>query len=182
MLDYSRRRRSEARKAGLDPAEQAYADLLALGWSDVDAFLALGRYRPALSDDYNRGQVEQLSADDGVRAELERMRRRLRGGVEADGSGRLRKAAPEDAPAGGGSPLSVEEIMQEIQDTALKLPEDDKDRGNLLAKLLDLRRKNAAGDEEDATVHYYLPLSCSRCSLHQAAEEGRVKVVPRKGG
>lgn len=47
---------------------------------------------------------------------------------------------------------------------------DPKQKTEILMRLADLQqmKKDPVEDEEDTTVHYYLPLSCHQCSLYIA--------------
>lgn len=55
---------SECRKAGISIKEKAFADLLALGWKDKDAYLISGLYNPVYNLEINKKNMNILLSDD----------------------------------------------------------------------------------------------------------------------
>ena len=51
---------------------------------------------------------------------------------------------------------------------------DPKQKTEILMKLADLQqmKKDATKEEEDNTVHYYLPLNCRNCELFIKRQQG----------
>lgn len=167
MLTVSRKLQTECKKANLDIQERAMADLMVLGWSDQDAFIAAGFNKPMLNDDYNRQQMLSMTTDTDFNKYIESRRKALKKGIM--------KQYTETPDEVGGTDrekirlMSKEEILQEALQSALSLPVNDKNRVEILMKYADLAQmKKEEIKEEDTTIHYYLPLSCKQCSLYKA--------------
>ena len=62
-----------------------------------------------------------------------------------------------------------EDIVRELNILA-DITKDPKQKTEILMKLADLQqmKRDPVDDTEDNTVHYYLPLSCHKCSLYIA--------------
>lgn len=59
-------------------------------------------------------------------------------------------------------------IVEELN-TLANITKDPKQKTEILMKLADLQQmKKDKTDEEDNTIHYYLPLSCQNCELYMA--------------
>ena len=165
MLTVSRKLQTECKKANLDIQERAMADLMVLGWTAQDAFIAVGFNKPMLSDEYNKQQLEILTTDAAFQKYLDARSKALKKGI-------LKQYSDESEDDGEKEKLklmSKEDILQEALQSALSLPVTDKNRVEILMKYADLAQlKKESLDEEDTTIHYYLPLSCKQCSLYQA--------------
>lgn len=165
MLTVSRKLQTECKKANLDIQERAMADLMVLGWTAQDAFIAAGFNKPMLSDEYNKQQLEILTTDAAFQKYLDARSKALKKGI-------LKQYSDESEDDGEKEKLklmSKEDILQEALQSALSLPVTDKNRVEILMKYADLAQlKKESFDEEDTTIHYYLPLSCKQCSLYQA--------------
>lgn len=165
MLTVSRKLQTECKKANLDVQERAMADLMVLGWTAQDAFIAAGFNKPMLSDEYNKQQLEILTTDAAFQKYLDARSKALKKGIlkqyESD--------SEEDEERTQVKLLSKEEVLQEALQTAMLLPKNDPKRVDVLMRFADLAQmKKEEIKEEDTTIHYYLPLSCKQCSLYQA--------------
>lgn len=165
MLTVSRKLQTECKKANLDIQERAMADLMVLGWTAQDAFIAAGFNKPMLSDEYNKQQLEILTTDAAFQKYLDARSKTLKKGIlkqyESD--------SEEDEERTQVKLLSKEEVLQEALQTAMLLPKNDPKRVDVLMRFADLAQmKKEEIKEEDTTIHYYLPLSCKQCSLYQA--------------
>lgn len=167
MLDYSRKFKTECSKAKLDPQVRAMAELMVQGWTPQDAFIAVGFYKPALSDEYNKSQIEKYITDTDFNVYMESRRKAIKRGI-------LKQYAPdseEEEEVEKVKLLTKEEVLQEALRSALSLPVNDKNRVEILMKYSDLAQmKKEEIKEEDSTIHYYLPLTCNNCSLYMAAK------------
>nr|DAV38599.1 MAG TPA: hypothetical protein [Caudoviricetes sp.] len=161
-MDYSRKLQSESRKAKLTPVERAMADLMCLGWSASDAFIATGQLKPALNDEYNKTQIEKVISDDPFIKYMEQKQRSIKRGILKQYTEEPEESEKEDITL-----LSKEEILQEALRSAYALPINDPKRVEILMKYADLQQmKKDEVKEEDTTVHYYLPLTCNNCELY----------------
>lgn len=165
MLDYSRKFKNECNKAKLDPQARAMAELMVQGWTAQDAFIAVGYNKPALSDEYNKQQIEKYITDSDFNAYMESRRKSIKRGILKQ----YEATSEEDEERTTIKLLSKEEILQEALQSALSLPVNDKNRVEILMKYADLAQmKKEEIKEEDTTIHYYLPLTCNNCSLYLA--------------
>lgn len=172
MLNYSRKLQTECKKAKLEEQERAMADLMALGWSAQDAFIALGFNKPMLSDEYNKQQLEIKIADADFNRYLESKQKSIKRGILKQ----YTESPDEDEDKMEVKILTKEEVLQEAVQTALLLPKNDPKRVDVLMKFAELAQmKKEEIKEEDSTIHYYLPLSCKNCSLYLANQK-------KKGG
>ena len=58
-MDYSKSLKTECRRSALGSVqENIMADLMAIGWRDVNAYVAAYGYNAQYSDDYNKQQIE----------------------------------------------------------------------------------------------------------------------------
>lgn len=168
MLDYSRKFKTECNKAKLDPQVRAMAELMVQGWTPQDAFIGVGLNKPALSDEYNKSQIEKYITDTDFNAYMESRRKAIKRGI-------LKQYAPDNEEESESTPvklLTKEEVLQEALQSALSLPVNDKTRVEILMKYADLAQmKREEIKEEDQTIHYYLPLTCNNCSLYLASKK-----------
>ena len=165
MLDYSRKFKNECNKAKLDPQARAMAELMVQGWTAQDAFIAVGYNKPALSDEYNKQQIEKYITDSDFNAYMESRRKSIKRGILKQ----YESSSEEEEERTAIKLLSKEEILQEALQSALSLPVNDKNRVEILMKYADLAQmKKEEIKEEDTTIHYYLPLTCNNCSLYLA--------------
>ncbi len=167
MLDYSRKFKTECSKAKLDPQVRAMAELMVQGWTPQDAFIAVGFYKPALSDEYNKSQIEKYITDTDFNVYMESRRKAIKRGILKQ----YEPDAEEDSERTQVKLLSKEEVLQEALQTAMLLPKNDPKRVDVLMRFADLAQmKREEIKEEDLTIHYYLPLTCNNCSLYLAAK------------
>ena len=170
MLDYSRKFKTECSKAKLDPQVRAMAELMVQGWTPQDAFIAVGFYKPALSDEYNKSQIEKYITDTDFNTYMESRRKAIKRGI-------LKQYDPEaEEGVEKVKLLTKEEVLQEALRSALSLPVNDKNRVEILMKYSDLAQmKREEIKEEESLIHYYLPLTCNNCSLYMAAKAKKKK-------
>lgn len=163
MLDFSRRFKAENKKLKISPTERAMADLVSLGWNPQDAFIAIGQYKPALSDEYNKEQVEKIITDP-VFTEYNKMREKnIRRGILKQSVKDINGEEEEDINL-----IDKEEVLKQMLRSALSLPQNDPNRVKMLMQYAELQQmKKEEVETEDNTIHYYLPLSCNNCSLYQ---------------
>lgn len=165
-FDYSKKCQKEADKRKLSVEDMAMADLMALGWRDVDAFVVLGFYKSLLSDSYNEEQLEIKTKDDDFRAYYEKRKRAIERGTKTDIDGleaeEERKKSLSTMADSEKMPTK-DELMRKMLDVAEMLPPNDPRRLDAYKAYGDfMQMKKDEVKEEDTTVHYYLPLPESR--------------------
>lgn len=163
MLNFSRKLQTECKKAKLDEQDRAMADLMVLGWSPQDAFIAAGFNKPMLSDEYNKQQLEIKLAGPDFNKYIEARQKSIKRGILKQ----YTDTQDEDEDKMEVKILTKEEVLQEAVQTALLLPKNDPKRVDVLMKFAELAQmKKEEIKEEDTTIHFFLPLSCKQCSLY----------------
>lgn len=166
MLDYSRKFKTECSKAKLDPQVRAMAELMVQGWTPQDAFIAVGFYKPALSDEYNKSQIEKYITDSGFNVYMEARRKAIKRGILKTSVSQEEDEEQINIPL-----LDKESVLKEMIKSAMSLPVNDVNRINILQKYSELQQmKKDEVKEEETLIHYYLPLTCNNCSLYMAAK------------
>ena len=166
MLDYSRKFKTECSKAKLDPQVRAMAELMVQGWTPQDAFIAVGFYKPALSDEYNKSQIEKYITDTDFNVYMEARRKAVKRGILKTSVSQEEDEEQINIPL-----LDKESVLKEMIKSAMSLPVNDVNRINILQKYSELQQmKKDEVKEEETLIHYYLPLTCNNCSLYMAAK------------
>lgn len=166
MLDYSRKFKTECSKAKLDPQVRAMAELMVQGWTPQDAFIAVGFYKPALSDEYNKSQIEKYITDTDFNVYMEARRKAIKRGILKTSVSQEEDEEQINIPL-----LDKESVLKEMIKSAMSLPVNDVNRINILQKYSELQQmKKDEVKEEETLIHYYLPLTCNNCSLYMASK------------
>ena len=167
MLDYSRKFKTECSKAKLDPQVRAMAELMVQGWTPQDAFIAVGFYKPALSDEYNKSQIEKYITDSDFNVYMEARRKAIKRGILKTSVSQEEDEEQINIPL-----LDKESVLKEMIKSAMSLPVNDVNRINILQKYSELQQmKKDEVKEEETLIHYYLPLTCNNCSLYMASKK-----------
>lgn len=154
------------------PRELALAELMALGWKPLDALVTLGMLPE--STDYDRAQViaESYVTRDCVQEAYSKRVAQLKGGIMIGTDGKIHPS-PTSARANigakkkaEGAALSDSEILNEMWDTIKSLDKDNPRRAQLLETYYKTKRRQGEKDDDDATIHFYLPRpECEHCPL-----------------
>ena len=167
-IDFSRKAKADANKYKLSVREKAFADLMAMGWKDFDAFLASGLYNPVYNKDTNmRDMNNLLMQDEAFDAYLSAMGKKARKTKKSTGNGKIEEEA-EDNGINMAVELSKENQLRELLIAKAKQPIGSKEWLDIKKMIADITQ--AKKDEiqtEDTTIHYYLPLTCNVCELYQ---------------
>ena len=82
-----------------------------------------------------------------------------------------RKSKKKSAGEGGFDPTNKDSIIRVLSDQ-LELATDPKTKTDIAMKIADLQRmKQDENKDETELVHFYLPLTCKRCSLYVAEKK-----------
>lgn len=173
-ITFSKGLGSECRKLGISTKEKAFADLVALGWKDKDAYLISGLYNPVYNLEINiKNMNALLSTDNDFMSYLtsvsRRVKRRQKESIK-DGDVLDNDISEEDIA----SELSKENQLRKLIAARKKYEgkEGCKEWIDLTKMIADITQiKKDEIKEEDTTVHFYLPLSCNNCSLYLAAKK-----------
>jgi hypothetical protein len=146
------------------------ADLMAIGYSEEDAYTIAYPENEALSVQQNTGVRTNIIESAKFKKLLEARRTRVKDGI----------ATPiqlEEVELVG-----TEEVLKEILRSAKQQPVGSKERADLYAKYNDIRRENEQGTEDETdTINFMFPLKCNQCPLLFAYNEEMKKNVNDKG-
>ena len=156
------------------PRELALAELMSLGWKPMDALITLGLLPE--STDYDRAQVigESYATRECVQDAYSKRVAQLKGGIMIGTDGKIHPS-PSNASSNKGSKkkdagtaLSDSEILDEMWNTIKALDKDNPRRAQLLETYYKTKRRQGEKDDDDATIHFYLPRpECEHCPLRE---------------
>ena len=165
---------SECKRIKISAKEKAFADLVAMGWKDKDAYLVSGLYNPVYSSKANEKDMNKLLTEDerflAYLTSVSRKIQRRQKENEKDDDISVDGISEEDIA----SELSKENQLRKL--IAARKKYDGKegckewiDLTKMIADITQIKKDEIK--EEDTTVHFYLPLSCNNCSLYLAAKK-----------
>ena len=161
-MDYSKRFKDECSSYGLTVNERAMADLIAMGWKDMDAFLMTQGLNPAYSAKWHKDRIASITEKETYK---DYMKKAI--GVKKKNDKNATETFEE-----GATEMTKEEVATELIRTVRSLSIKDPKRADVLMKYADLTQMKKADDQvEDNTIHFYMPLTCKQCQLwvkHQA--------------
>lgn len=160
-MDYSRSIKTETRKSNITVSEKVFADLMVMGWRESDAYVAAFGMNVNYSDEYHKAQMRVLqNKPDFAKYLRARMKK-----MESSASGKEqqpREMTTEEAL----SMATKEETIKALMIAKEGMKVGSKEWIDTMKMIADLQQmKKSVVEEEDNTVHYYLPLSCNNCSL-----------------
>ena len=146
------------------------ADLMAIGYSEEDAYTIAYPENEAMSVQQNTGIRTNIIESSKFKKLLEARRTRVKEGI----------ATPiqlEEVELVG-----TEEVLKEILRSAKQQPVGSKERADLYAKYNDIRKENEQGTEDETdTINFMFPLKCNQCPLLFAYNEEMKKCTNEKG-
>lgn len=150
-MDMTAERAKEARKFCVDVQQLAFADLVAAGWSEQDAFLAA--FNAILWDaSLVKRKIKSVSALDGVKKRIRFTQGKL-SSTAFSGKIDLSKA-------------SKEQILRELLEAKEGLEPGTKEWLDINKQIIEVNQlKKDEVKTEDTTVHIYLPEKCYMCEL-----------------
>lgn len=160
-MDYSRGIKTEIKKAKISIEEKIFADLMLSGWKDNDAYIAAFGYNMTLSDSYIKSQMRSVvnSPDFSKYMESSGKRKERRDTHEENDD----DISMDDAL----SMATKEETLKGLIIAKSRMKVGSKEWLDTTKLIADLQQmKKEVVEEEDTTVHYYLPLTCNKCSLY----------------
>lgn len=162
-MDFTRLLKNECKKYNVSPQEKCFADLMAMGWKDTDAYLMSGLYNMVYSKEANIKDMNRLLVDDVEFKNYWALARK-----------RASRPAKEEEEENIDmqTELSKENQLRELLIAKKKLTVGAADWLKIVQTIADITQ--AKKDEiqtEDTTIHYYLPLSCNMCELYKKAQK-----------
>jgi len=169
-MDLSKQKQTEAKKLNVSIQYLVFADLLAVGYSEQDAYVIAYPENEALASQQNDSIRKNIVESAKFKKLLDNRKQRVKDGV----------ATPvelEDVEL-----VSTEEVLKEILRSAKQQPVGSKDRADLYAKYNDIKKENEQGTEDETdAINFHLPLKCSQCPLLYAYNEETKKCKDEKG-
>lgn len=156
-MELSSTKKAEAKKLGVSVNELVFADLMSIGYGEVDAYTIAYPGDEALSIQMRQANRKKIMSRVAF-AELCEQRKLTNANIlEFSGD-------TSDIEL-----IDNEMTAKEILKIAKKMPEGSKERGEMFMKYADLTRKNDAATEEamDA-IQFYFPVKCNQCPLFDA--------------
>ena len=159
-MELSKQKLTEAKKLNVTVQYLVMADLMAVGYSENDAYTIAFPENAALSVQQNNSIRSNILDSAKFKKLFESRRSRVKDGV----------AAPvqlEEVEL-----VSTEEVMKEILRSAKQQPVGSKERADLFAKYNEIKAKNEQGAEDETdTINFVFPLKCNQCPLLYAYNE-----------
>ena len=153
-MDLSKQKQTEAKKLNITVQYLVMADLMAVGYSENDAYIIAYPENEGLSVQQNNSIRTNIVESVKFKKLLENRRTRVKDGV----------AAPvmlDEVELVG-----TEEVMKEILRSAKQQPVGSKERADLFAKYNEIKTKNEQGVEDDTdNINFFFPLKCNQCPL-----------------
>lgn len=148
--------RKEAKKLNVAESMLAMADLMAVGYKDIDAYKICYAENMQYPERQQKSIMESIIASAKFRKLLDARKTRVK-----------ESAIPVELDEV--SLIDDDDVAKEILRSAMSAPVGSKERAELLIRYSDLRQRNAVDDSEkdgSDTVSFALPLKCNMCPLY----------------
>lgn len=162
----------------VEPQDKIFADLLAIGYNEADAFNISHPEYEAVSDTTILKMAKEKQYDKKFSAYYEKMKARYK---RANYMARKEDLADKDL-----SDSEVDKLLAKYTDknSLIKMLaiqaescKDPKIRANILLKIAELQNmKKEEVKEEHKYLTFYMPLTCNNCNIKQLAEARKTKV------
>ena len=166
----SRTLNTECKKYKISVPEKAFADLLAIGWKDSDAYIVSGLYNPVYTPDVNKADMNKMLSEDKsfmeylTYADKHFKRQKKSAEKSAEKSVKTNTAVSEEDIA---AELSKDNQLRELIAAKKLYAEGSKEWLDIKKMIADITQvKKDEIQTEDTTIHYYVPLSCNNCELY----------------
>lgn len=153
-MELSKQKQTEAKKLNVSIQYLVFADLLAVGYSENDAYTIAYQENTALSAQQNSSIRKNIVESAKFKKLLENRRSRVKEGI----------ATPIDLDEV--ELVGTEEVLKEILRSAKQQPVGSKERADLYAKYNDIKKENEQGTEsENDNINFFFPIKCNQCPL-----------------
>lgn len=143
-----------AKKMNATPQYVLLADLISIGYSELDAYTIAYPENEALSVQQNKGIRENILSSAKFKKVFEERCQHIKSGV----------AIPENMDSL--ELIETEEVLKEILRSARNQPIGSKERADLFAKYNDIKDEyeHTVKDDDDS-ISFFFPLKCNQCPL-----------------
>ena len=167
-MQYSKRIEKYCKMYQLDPEDVFFALLLLCECSKTEAYMII--YRPLSNVQKTLDQAARnlIQKKPGLQSLIDSFGNLgLKPLASKAEVARNEKTIEKKAKAKAGTYRDKESVLRELE-TLMGQVDEPKLKADLLFKISDLQQlKKETTQEEQKTVHYYLPLTCNKCALHQ---------------
>ncbi len=161
-MEHSIKLRRELKKLNVDAALLACADLMALGYEDIDAYILLfpDELKLNLPEKQRRVIIDKKFGSAKFKKLLAARKSRIK-----------ESAIPvelEDVEL-----IEGDEVAREILRSAKSAPIGSKERADLFMRYDEIRQRNIVEPEQDETdnINFVFPLKCSMCPFYASFNE-----------
>lgn len=159
----------KARIAKLSVSEVALANLVFLGWDKTDAMGVCGLFNPAYSVKANLHNLELLTESEPFAKYYSELVKKAEEEKEQLAEISRKYKSENQVPTENGEGFdfrSKDAIINQLGSVAETLK--GKEKAEVLMKIADLQQmKKEEVKEEDERVHFYVPLTCHKCSHYK---------------
>ena len=171
-MEISNKLKREAKQAKLEWDVYVMANLVAMGFSQKDAYASVINKNSTASESYDIMMMKRITEDVNFVSYVERRKKQLDRKARESEEEKLQQDMEE------GSLMDKETVAWELMKLSKSTSLTPKERGEILMKYADLlQMKKDEVKEEEKLIHFYLPLSCDRCSLYLDAKKNNRRVV-----
>lgn len=162
-MEHSLSFRKEAKKLNVSESMLAMADLMSVGYKDIDAYKICFPENATYPDKQQKSIMENMLASAKFRKLLDVRKTRVK-----------ESAIPVELDEV--SLIDDDEVAKEILRSAMSAPIGSKERAELLIRYSDIRQRNAVDDSDnDGTnaIQFFFPIKCNQCPLLKALNDLR---------
>lgn len=159
-MDYSRSIKSAIKKAKISIEEKMFADLMLSGWKDTDAYVAAFGYNINYSDEYEQTKMRNIINNPDFSKYMSAAGKKMEKQIKTVEN-------PELTDEEVLSKATKEETLKDLLIAKSKMRFGSKEWLDATKLIADLQQmKKEIVEDEDTTIHYYLPLNCRNCELY----------------
>lgn len=160
-MELSRQKQTEAKKLNVTVQYLVIADLIAIGYSEGDAYSIAFPENESLAEQHNSSIRKSIFESVKFRKLLEGRKSRVKDGIATP-------VSLSDVKL-----IDTEEVLKEVLRSARQQPVGSKERADLYAKYNDIKNESEQGtDDTTDAIEFYFPMKCSQCPLlHSYNEE-----------
>lgn len=153
------------------PGIMAMADLMALGWDEMDAYIVAFNPPMTSNETFIKNRVKAILRSKAFK-EHKSDRIKAMNATIMQQSGTISTEATDKF-----EPLSKDGVLQQLHQLLSITPLDNiKDRSDILKQISDLQRyKDDISESSSNTKHYYLPKKCYGCEWYKGRERDKIK-------
>lgn len=153
-MELSKQKQTEAKKLNVTVQYLCMADLMAIGYSENDAYIIAYPENAALSEQQNNSIRNNIVESAKFKKLVENRRSRVKEGI----------ATPMQLDEV--ELVGTEEVLKEILRSAKQQPIGSKERADLYAKYNDIKKENEQDTNDDTdNINFFFPVKCNQCPL-----------------